>query len=103
MKALLIQHLDAAPDIRRGKVCLAGTRIAVEDVVLLHLRLGKSLAEIAGTYELPLAAVHAAMAFYYDHQTEVDQAIQDDIAFAEAFERRSSSPLREKLKALGLD
>lgn len=102
MEALLTQHLDTSPDVRGGKVCLAGTRFAVEDVVLLHLRLGKSLEEIAGTFDLPLAAVHTAMAYYYDRQEEVDRSIQEDLAFAEAFERRNVSPLREKLKALSL-
>ncbi|HVG08464.1 MAG TPA: DUF433 domain-containing protein [Thermoanaerobaculia bacterium] len=102
MEALLAQHLETSPDIRSGKVCLAGTRFAIEDVVLLHLRLGKSLEEIAGTFDLPLAAVHTAMAYYYDHQGEVDRSIQEDLAFAEAFERQNVSPLREKLKALSL-
>lgn len=102
MEALLAQHLETSPDVRGGKVCLAGTRITAEDVVVLHLRMGRSLEEIAGTYDLPLATVHTAMAYYYDHQAEVDRAIQEDIAFAEAFERRNVSPLKEKLKALGL-
>lgn len=102
MEALLTQHLDSTPDLRSGRVCLAGSRISVDDVVLMHLRLGRPLAEIAGAYELPLAALHSAMAYYYEHQAEIDRAIDEDKAFAEAFERRNVSPLREKLKALGL-
>lgn len=102
MEALLAQHLETSPDVRSGRVCLTGTRISVDDVVLLHLRLGRSLEEIAGTYDLPLAAVHTAMAYYYDHQAEVDRLIAEDLAFAEAFERRNVSPLKEKLKALAL-
>lgn len=102
MEALLTQHLETSPDVRGGKVCLAGTRFAVDDVVLLHLRLGKTLEEIAGTYDLPLAAVHTAMAYYYDHQADVERSIQEDLAFAEAFERQNVSPLKEKLKALDL-
>jgi uncharacterized protein (DUF433 family) len=102
MEALLAQHLETSPNVRSGKVCLAGSRISVDDVVVLHLRLGRSLEEVAGTYDLPLAALHTAMAHYYDHQAEVDRSIQEDLAFAEAFERRNASPLKEKLKALGL-
>jgi hypothetical protein len=74
MEALLTQHLDSAPGMRGG----------------------------AGTYDLPLAALHAGMAYYYEHQAEIDRAIEEDKAFAEAFERRNVSPLREKLKALSL-
>src|SRR5689334_18822384 len=97
MEALLTQHLDFSPGVRGGKVCLAGSRISVEDLVLMHLRLGQPLAEIAGTYDLPLAALHTAMAYYYEHQAEIDRSIEQDKAFAEAFERRNVSPLREKL------
>jgi uncharacterized protein (DUF433 family) len=99
MEALLTQHLEASPEIRTGKVCLAGTRISVDDIALLHLRMGRPLEEIAGTYDLPLAALHTAMAYYYEHQDEIDRSIEEDRAFAEAFERRNVSPLREKLEA----
>lgn len=102
MEALLTQHLEASPEVRAGKVCLAGTRISVDDIALLHLRMGRPLEEIAGSYDLPLAALHTAMAYYYEHQDEIDRAIEEDRAFADAFERRNVSPLREKLKALGL-
>jgi len=102
MEALLTQHLEAQPEVRGGRVCLAGTRISVADVVLLHLRMGRPLEEVAGTYDLPLAALHTAMAYYFEHKDEIDRSIEEDRAFAEAFERRNVSPLREKLKALGL-
>jgi hypothetical protein len=68
----------------------------------MHLRLGQSLEEIAGKYDLPLAAIHAAMAFYYDdHRAEIDKSIEEDRAFAEAFRHDNPSPLQEKLKRLG--
>lgn len=102
MEALLTRHLETSPDVRSGRVCIAGTRISVEDIVVMHLRLGQSLAEIAGTYDLPLSSVHTAMAYYYEHQADLDRSIQEDAAFAEAFERRNVSPLKEKLKSLAL-
>lgn len=64
--------------------------------------MGRPLEEVAGTYDLPLASLHTAMAYYYEHKDEVDRSIEEDRAFAEAFERRNVSPLQEKLKALGL-
>jgi hypothetical protein len=66
----------------------------------MHLRLGQSLEEIAGKYNLSLAAVYTAMAYYYDHQVEVDDSIEEDNAFAEAFQRNNPSLLHEKLKSL---
>jgi hypothetical protein len=55
--------------------------------------------EIAGKYDLPLAVVYAAMAYYYDHQEEIDRSIAEDRAFAEAFRQNNVSPLRSKLHA----
>ena len=40
-----------------------------------HLRLGKSTDEICAEYDLGLAEVHAALAYYYDHQGEIDQSL----------------------------
>ena len=100
MESELDRHLEATPGVRSGKTRISGTRITVVDVVLMHLRLGQSLAEIAGKYDLPMASLYAAMAYYYDHQQDVDRIIEEDVAFAEAFRRNNPSPLQEKLRAL---
>jgi uncharacterized protein (DUF433 family) len=100
MEAVLDHYIEISPGKRGGRPHIVNTRIAVADVVLMHLRLGQSLEEIAGRYDLPLAAVYAAMAYYYDHRTEVDRGLEEDQAFAEAFRRNNPSPLREKLAAL---
>jgi uncharacterized protein (DUF433 family) len=99
---LMPDHIQVTPGGRGGKPRIAGTRITVGDVVLLHRRMGRGLEEIAGTYDLPLAAVYAAMAYYYDHKSEIDQSLDDEEAFAEAFRKKNPSLLREKLKALSL-
>lgn len=57
-------HIEVMPAVRGGKPHLAGARITVDDVVLMHLRHGQSLEEIAGKYDLSLAAVFSAMAYY---------------------------------------
>jgi uncharacterized protein (DUF433 family) len=103
METKLDRHIETTPDMRGGKPRITGTRIAVADVVLMHLRLGQSLEEIAGKYDLPLAAVYAAIAYYHDHRTAIDRSIEEDLAFAEAFRRNNPSPLQEKLKALSRD
>jgi uncharacterized protein (DUF433 family) len=100
VKSILDHHIEIGSDTRGGKPRIARTRITVDDVVLMHFRLGRSIDEIAVTYDLNLAAVHAAMAYYYDHKAEIDQSIEADEAFAEAFRHKNPSPLQEKLKAL---
>ena len=99
MQIALDQHIEANPDIRGGKPCLVGTRIAVSDVVLMHLRLGQSLEQIAGHYDISLAAHHAAMAYYYDHQAETDRAMPGEDATIQAFREANPSLLQARLRA----
>ncbi len=40
-------HVETTPDVMGGKPRIAGHRITVEDVVIWHERLGKSVDEIA--------------------------------------------------------
>ena len=94
-------HLTVDPDVRSGRVRIAGTRITVDDVVMMHLRLGLSLEQIVGKYQLDPAAVHAAMAYYYDHKDELDRRIAEDESYFDAFRRQNPSPLQDKLRALG--
>jgi uncharacterized protein (DUF433 family) len=101
MAVVLDGYIELTPDVRGGKPRLSGTRLTVADIVVLHRRLGQSLEEIAGKYDLPPAAVYAAMAYYYDHRVEIEQSIEDDAAFAEAFRHNNPSLLQKKLKALG--
>lgn len=101
MVAIIENHIDSDLGVRGGKPYIKGTRMTVADIVLMHFRLGQSLEEIAGKYDLSLASVHAALAFYFDHRNEIDRSIDEDHAFAEAFRRNNVSPLQEKLRALG--
>ncbi|MEM9557081.1 MAG: DUF433 domain-containing protein [Acidobacteriota bacterium] len=94
------EYLEIDPRRRRGAVTIRGHRLTVADLVTMHQRLGKSPDQIAGDFELSLAAVHAALAYYFGHRQEIDQQIESDESFAEAFERESSSPLAKKLRDL---
>jgi len=100
MEAELDHHIEIIPDVRGGRPRIAGTRITVADIVIMHLRLGLSLEEIAGKYDLDLAGVYAAMAYYYDHRSGIDASIEADEAFAEAFRRNNPSLIQAKLRAL---
>jgi uncharacterized protein (DUF433 family) len=93
-------YVESTPGTRGGKPGIVGTRITVADIVLMHRRLGRALEEIAGTYDLSLSAVCAAMAYYYDHKDEIDQSLNEEEALAEAFRKNNPSRLREKLQAL---
>ena len=100
MKTVLDRHIESTPGIRAGKPRIIGTRMTVADVVILYLRLNHSLEEIAGKYDLPLAAVYAALAYYHDHREEIDRCIEADEAYVEASRRNNPSPLQAKLQAM---
>ena len=99
----LDRHIEITPDVRRGRPRIAGTRLAVADVVVLHLRMNRPLEVISADYSVPLAALYAALAYYYHHRAEIDASIEDDNAYVEAFEKRNPSLLRQKLRLLNGD
>lgn len=73
MDPTLAQHIEVRPEKCGGKPCIAGTRIRVWDVYILSERLGKTPDEIRTDYpELSLANIYAALAYYFDHQSEID-------------------------------
>jgi uncharacterized protein (DUF433 family) len=97
------RHIELTPDIRGGRPRIAGTRLAVADIVMLHLRMGKSVEEIAGKYQVTLSDVHAALAYYYDHRVDIDADMAADEAYGEAFAQSHPSLLRAKLDAANRD
>jgi uncharacterized protein (DUF433 family) len=101
MNNVLTQHIQSTPGVRGGKPCITGTRIAVVDVATMHLQLGQSVDEIAAGYDLPLAAVHAALAYYYDHRDAIEARRREDDACAAELRRHYPSRLQEKLSRRG--
>ena len=88
MERTLSSHIERTPGIRSGKPRIAGTRICVSDVVIWSEQ-GRSPDEIVSDYpHLTLADVHAALAYYFDHQDEVDRQIRESEELAEAMKTR---------------
>ena len=99
----LTQHIEIDPAVRGGRPRIAGTRITVADIAIMHLRMGLSLEEIAAKYELSPAAVYAAMSYYFDHRGEIDRSIEEDEAFVEAIRRQTPSLHQQKLRMNSID
>lgn len=100
MQLVSQEYIEIAADVRSGKPRIAGTRIAVEDVAVMHLKRGYSLLEIAGKYDLSLASVYAAMAYYFDHREEIDQRTAEEEQLVEVLKQNHPSLLQEKLRRL---
>jgi uncharacterized protein (DUF433 family) len=93
----LDQHIEITPGVLGGKPRIAGRRIAVQDVVIWHERMGLSADEIATEHGLTLADVYAALAYYYDNRAEIDGAIRDGEVFVESFRQAIPSKVARKL------
>jgi len=75
-----INHIVSDADTCFGKPRIAGTRFAVKDVVAYHYFQKMSVEEIASDWNLPIAAVYAALAYYHDHKKEIDQVFEKEDA-----------------------
>jgi uncharacterized protein (DUF433 family) len=93
-----MQHIEITPGIAGRKPRISGHRITVQNIAIWHERLGKSVDEIAAEYELTLADVHAALAYYFDHRAEIDDSIRAGEAFTDAMRQASFSKVAHKLK-----
>src|SRR5262249_15702746 len=79
-------------------------RIRVVQIAMDYLFQGWSADEICNQYpHLTPAEVYSALAYYFDHQDEIERGIEGELKSLEEG-RRSSPPsaLRLRLRALGL-
>ena len=77
-------------------------RIRVTQLVMDYLAHGWSPDEMCRQHPyLSSAEAHAAMAYYYDHQAEIDDEIQEELARVDQLAAASPrSPLIQRLSAL---
>lgn len=93
-------HIEHNED---GVPFVAGTKTKVKQVALDHIAYRWTAEDIHRNHPyLNLAQIHSALAYYYDHQAEIDQAIEDGLRKVEEIKASlGESPLRLKLKAHG--
>lgn len=72
-----INLISTDPSIRNGRPCVAGTSIEVSVIVLSKIMQEAEPDEIAADYDLSLAQVYAALAYYYDNKQEIDASISE--------------------------
>jgi uncharacterized protein (DUF433 family) len=82
-----------------GVPYLAGTRTKVVEVALDRLAHHWDADEIQRQHpHLSLGQIHSALAYYYDHQAEMDQEIAEELKYVEAIRTGiGESPVRAKL------
>jgi uncharacterized protein (DUF433 family) len=97
-KTTTYPHIETTAGVRGGKPCIAGTRIAVVDIVLAHQQGLKpeELVDHFSSRPLALAEIHAALAYHYDHPEELEQHLRDSERAVQEAEAAQAEYLRRK-------
>ena len=103
LQTSLDRHIEITPGVAGGKPRISGRRITVQNIVVWHERMGKSVDEIAAEHDLSFADIHAALTYYFDHRAEIDEAMKQDETFAEEQRRATPSKLSRKLQGQASD
>lgn len=83
-----IHHIDTIisdPNIRNGQPVISGSLVRVVDLIASHLYRHLSADELATNFNLSLAQVYAALAYYYQHKTEIDAVLRSEAQQAEKY------------------
>ena len=98
------EHIVSTPEMCRGKPRIAGTRIQVKHIVVMHERQGMAPEQIVSEYpHLTLAGIYAALAFYHDHREEVNADIQAEREWYEEMKSKHASLVVERVQAADSD
>lgn len=85
--------------ITNAKPQIAGKGVSVQAVVTLYVRNQAPLTWIQQEFDLTPAEIYAALAYYYDHQAELDAAFAD----AEILTQQIATPAEIALDRLRSD
>jgi uncharacterized protein (DUF433 family) len=103
MVPVISEHIQITPGVCGNKPHIAGHRITVQNVVILHERLGMSPSEILfGHPSITLADVYAALAYYHDNLEAIRVSIREDEECAKEMQVQTSSELQQKLGNLNV-
>jgi uncharacterized protein (DUF433 family) len=101
MVAVTLSHIRLD---ERGVAWIADTNIKVIEVAMEKRATGMSPEEIEFQHygQLSLSQIHAALAYYYEHQAEFDVEIERRAEEYEALRAQTlNSPGRQRLRAMG--
>lgn len=93
-----VMHIARDPDVLGGKPHVEGHRIAVHHIAWWYLQ-GASPEELARDYQLTPGEVHAALAYYYDHQAEIDRELAGEAADHATRAAADDSPIARRMRA----
>lgn len=87
-----INLIGTSEKVRSGRPYIIGTTVTVADVAIVKIYHGQDADGIAEWFGLTLPQVYAALAYYYEHQAEMDDQIRLQLDYAkELMEKRVGS------------
>ena len=93
-QVLPIDSVVSDPEIRGGQPLIAGTTLRVSDLASYHILAGLTPDQLSAQFDIDLARVHAALAYYYQNKPAIDAEIRSNADQVEI--------LRQRLTAQGL-
>jgi len=95
------EHIELS---EHGSPVISGTNMKITELVLAKAAYGWSPEELRFQFpHLTLGQIYSALAYYSDHQEELDHDIERRKKFISQFRQRNgSSPLADRLKSEGL-
>jgi uncharacterized protein (DUF433 family) len=87
-KVLAIESVVTDPDVRGGKPIVAGTTLRVSDLAAYHIFAGLTPDQLSAQFDLDLSRVHGALAYYFQHKSEIDAEIRENVDQAELWRQR---------------
>lgn len=94
------EHIVSTPDTCGGKPRIAGSRVQVKHVAIMHERERMSPEDIVSEFpHLTLADIYAALAYYHDHREAINAEIAADRAWYEEQREKQPSRLKDALEA----
>lgn len=100
MSTITYPHIEMNRD---GVAIVSGTTTKVVEIVQDHLAHHWHAEDIHRQYpHLSLAQIHAALTYFYDHQPEMEQEIEDRWRRAMDIKaKRADNTIRDKLRQMG--
>jgi len=100
MAAVAYPHIELRED---GVPILSGTRMKVAHIAVdrtFHKFEPEEIQRQYPQWNLSLAQIYAALAYYYDHKEELDRYLEETERFADEMRaKQGETPIRAKLKS----
>ena len=78
-----IEMIVSDPTMHGGQPVVSGSRVRVIDLIASHLYRNLTADELATNFNLNLAQVYAALAYYYQHKAALDAVLRLEAQQAE--------------------